>query len=128
MQDIVEQNLEEPIQQTKLDTEEKVLEFITNYKGTDNEGPTLYNTMGLIMEFTYPNEDILMSPSTNVWVDAYRDYSREISDRYWKFEINVDTYKEEIHLEWIIDTETNSVYPVNEDAKTVLDILDNTDR
>lgn len=107
-----------------LDTEEEVLEFITNYKGKDNSGLTLYDTMGLIMEVTYPGENILTSPTTTLYVLASRDYSRDVSDKYWKFEINIETYKEEIYLKWIIDTETNSVYPANEESKSVLDILD----
>ena len=99
-----------------------------NYKGKDNAGPTLYKVMEVLMHVTYPGENILSSPSTVVWDNAYWDYSRGTDGKYWKFEVNVSTYREKVHLEWIIDTETNSVYPVNEIAKSVLDILDNTDK
>ncbi|KER06861.1 hypothetical protein AAA799E16_00377 [Marine Group I thaumarchaeote SCGC AAA799-E16] len=112
------------LEEAKLDTEEKVTEFMQNYKGIDNSGTNLYDAVGLVMEVAYMGEDILASPATDVWVLASPDYSREVSDKYWKFEININTYREKVHLEWIIDTETSSVYPVNEDSKIILDILD----
>ena len=62
-----------------------------------------------------------------MYVLASRDYSKD-SDKYWKFEINLDTYREKIYLKWIIDTETNLVYPANEESKSILDILDSSDR
>ena len=107
----------------KLDTEEEVLDFFANYNGKDGEGETLYNVLGMIMEIVYPGEEILSSPSTILSVIASKDYSKEVSDRYWKLEIKIETYAEKIYLKFILDTETNLVYPGNEDSKSSLDLL-----
>lgn len=125
------QNISEkakPSEETKSSSEEKVWKFIENYKGKDNSGLTLNETIVVVMEGMYPGENILASPSTAVHVLVLNDYRKEVSDRYWKVEINIDTYREEVHLEWIVDTETNSLYPANEVSKSVLDILDNFDK
>ena len=123
MQDIIKQNLKEPIQKTKLDTEEKVLEFITNYKGTDNAGPTLARTFEMISVISYPDENILASPSTTVSMFAHKDFDKADYNRYWKVELEIKTYRETAYYEWIIDNETNLVYPGNDEGKEILDIL-----
>lgn len=107
----------------KLDTEKEVLDFFANYNGKDGEGETLYNVLGIIMEIAYPGEEILSSPSTILSVIASKDYSKEVSDKYWKLEIKIETYAEKIYLKFILDTETNLVYPGNEDSKSYLDLL-----
>ncbi len=107
----------------KLDTEEEILDFFANYNGKDGEGETLYNVLGMIMEIAYPGEEILSSPSTILSVIASKDYSKEVSDKYWKLEIKIETYAEKIYLKFILDTETNLVYPGNEDSKSYLDLL-----
>ena len=110
--------------ESKLDTEEEVLEFIKNYKGKDNAGLTLDEILGTLMNASYPDEDILSSPSTTGYFIASRDHDKEISDRYWKVEVMIETYRETVYFEWIVDTEINSVYPGDEESKSVLDILD----
>ena len=108
----------------KLDTEEKVLEFIQNYKGKENAGLTLDETLGTLMNAAYPGEDILSSLSTTGYYVASRDYDKEISDRYWKVEVMIETYRETVYFEWVVDTDTNLIYPGDEGSKSVLDILD----
>ena len=108
----------------KLDTEEEVLEFIQNYRGKDNVGLTLDELLITLMNAAYPGEDILSSPSTTGYYIASQDYDKEISDRYWKVEIMIETYRETVYFEWVVDTETNLVYPGDDESKSVLDILD----
>ena len=55
---------------------------------------------------------------------ASQDYDKEISDRYWKVEVMIETYRETVYFEWVVDTETNLVYPGDDESKSVLDILD----
>lgn len=124
----IQEEREKTEQEKKLDTEEEVLEFIQNYKGKDNTGLTLDETLGTLMNVLYPGEDILSSPSTTGYYVASRDYDKEISDRYWKVEVKIQTYRETTYFEWIIDTETNLVYPGDELSKSVLDILDSFDK
>ena len=114
--------------ETKLDTEDKVLDFIGKYKGKDNAGMTLEQTVVTIMNVAYPGEDILASPSTTGYYVATPDHSREISDRYLKVQFEVQTYRETAHFDWIVDTETNSVYAGNEEGKSILIVLDNFDK
>ncbi len=126
MQDIVEQNTKESTQKIKLDNEEKVLEFIQNYKGTDNAGPTLARTFEMISVISYPGENILVSPSTTVSLFAHKDWDKTDYNRYWKVELEIKTYRETAYYEWVIDNETNLVYPGNDEGKEIMDLLDIT--
>jgi len=117
----------DPDKEAKLDTEEEVLEFITNYKGKDNSGSTLDEIFGKLMVVAYPDEDILSSPSTTVSFFALRDYTKNDYNRYWNVELEIQTYRETVYYEWVVDTETNLVYPGNEAGKSILNILDSFD-
>jgi len=112
----------------KLDTEEKVLNFVKNYKGQDNSGPTLFDTLDVLLNAAYPNEDIAKNPSTTGYFIASPDYSRELSDRYWKVEFKLQTYKDSVYWVWLVDTKTNTVYPGNGGAKEILVIMDSFDQ
>jgi len=116
-----EESKTEPIE---IDKEEQVLSFIKNYKGTDNSGFTLMDAIAMMLNVMYPGEDIISSPATSGYLVASSDYRKEISDRYWKVELNLDLYDGEIYFEWIVDTETNSVSPGNQLGKDVLTLLD----
>ena len=114
-------------EEVKLDTEDEVLDFIQNYKGKDNSGPTLFRTFELISAVSYPGENIFESPSTTVSLFAHRDFDKSDYNRYWKVEFEIQTYRETAYYEWIIDNETNLVYPGNDAGKEILDLLDITD-
>lgn len=113
---------------TKLDSEKEILEFIQNYKGKDNSGPAFNEVFDGLLVIAYPGENITENPSTTGYFIASPDVSREISNRYWKVEFELQTYRERVHYEWIVDTETNSVYAANERANDILTILDNFDK
>ena len=118
----------EPSKEIKLDTEEEVKDFIMNYKGKDDSGPTLARTFEMLMVVAYPGENILASPSTTVSLFAQKDYDKSDYNRYWKVELEIQTYRETAYYEWIIDNETNLVFPGNEGGKAILDILDSFDK
>ncbi len=111
----------------KLDNNEKVLQFIQNYRGEDNSGPTFNEVFDGLLAVAYPNENIMENPSTTGYFIASEDYSREISDRYWRVELEIQTYRERIHYEWIVDAQTSKVFAANEMGQSFLDILDNFD-
>jgi len=122
------EELEKQKENEKLDTEEEVLNFIKNYKGEDNSGPTLFDTLDVLLAAAYPNEDIVNNPSTTGYFIASPDYSRELSDRYWKVEFKLQTYKDDVYWVWLVDTETNTVYPGNGGGKEILVIMDTFDK
>jgi hypothetical protein len=111
----------------EIDKEEQVLSFIKNYKGTDNSGFTLIEAITILLNIMYPDENIISSPATSGYLIASSDYSKEISDRYWKVELGFNMYDGEIVFEWLVDTETNSVYAGNTLGKKVLTLLDARD-
>ncbi len=115
--------LAEIIQPRKLDTEDKVLEFIKNYQGTDDEGDTLVLAFKKSVIVTHTGEDIFKSPVTTVLFSSAIDHSKEVSDRYWKVGLDLHTYRDDLYYEWVIDTETDSVYAGNPQGKMILNLL-----
>jgi hypothetical protein len=115
--------LTEIILSSRLDTEEKVLEFTKNYQGKDSAGDTLVTAFEKSVIETHSGEDIFKSPVTTVSFFASKDHSKEISDRYWKVGLELHTYMDDLYYEWVVDTETNSVYAGNEKGRSILDSL-----
>ena len=116
--------LSEIIQLNRLNTEEKVLEFIKNYKGKDSTGDTLIIAFEKNVIQSHTGEDIFKSPTTTVSFFALKDHSKEISDRYWKVGLDLHTYRDDSYYEWIVDTKTNSVYAGNVEGRSILNLLD----
>jgi hypothetical protein len=115
--------LTEIILSSRLDTEEKVLEFIKNYQGKDSAGDTFVTAFEKRVIASHTGEDIFKSPVTTVSFFASKDHSKEISDRYWKVGLELHTYRDDLYYEWVVDTETNSVYAGNEKGRSILDSL-----
>jgi len=99
------------------------LEFIKNYPGKDDTGDTLVQVFEKSVIVTHTGEDIFKSPVTTVSFFASKDHSKEISDRYWKVGLEMHTYREDSYYEWIVDTETDSVYAGNEEGRMILNSL-----
>ena len=125
--DIIEKSISakftEIILPKRLDTEEKVIEFIKNYQGTDNEGDTLVSAFEKSVIVTHTGEDIFKSPVTTVVYSAEIDHSKETSDRYWKVGLELHTYRDDPYYEWVVDTETDSVYAGNPLGRGILNML-----
>ena len=115
--------------QTKDHSETEILEFVWNYKGEDNSGPTLGEILAVVIASKYPGEDILENPSTTKYYFATPDYSKgTTSDRYWTVELELQTYDDKVYFKWFVDAETNSVQAGNGMAKSILNILDTYDK
>ena len=82
----------------KLDTEEEILTFIQNYKGKDNSGFTLNEAIIMMLNIMYPDEKILSSPITTGSFIAAPDFRKEVSDRYWRVELEM--YNGNLQFDW----------------------------
>jgi hypothetical protein len=108
----------------KMQTNKQVIEFIQNYKGKDNSGKTLLEVMSMIIATAYPNEKILENPSTTVGFYALPIPDEAEGIRNWSVEFSLETYRESTSFEWIVDTETNSVYAKSANSADILNVLD----
>ena len=86
------------IEQMKLDTEEEILTFIQNYKGKDNSGFTLNEAIIMMLNIMYLDEKILSSPTTTGSFIATPDFRKEVSDRYWRVELEM--YNGNLQFDW----------------------------
>jgi len=111
-------------------TEESVENFVLNYKGQDNSGPTLMRTVEVLFNVSYSNENIFDNPSTTVYYLALEDWEKDLSGRYWTVDLEIETYRETVSWVWMVDTDTDpyTIYPGNQGAKGILDILDAFDK
>jgi len=107
----------------ELKTEDQVLRFIQNYKGKDNEGDALLTAFEKYVIQSHTGENIFESPVTTVSFSVSEDHKKEISDRYWKVGLELHTYRDISYFEWVVDTETNSVYAGNDEGRGILNIL-----
>jgi len=122
--DSAEGNTSQFPSKASLVTEDHILNFITNYKGQDNSGNTLLEAVAVLLNVSYPNENILENPTTIVNFYTLIDFGKDLSGRYWTVHLEIDTYRESVNWVWLVDTGTSKIYGENVSSKGILDILD----
>jgi len=110
---------------TSVPTEKEIVEFVYYYKGKDNQGKNIGQTLAVVANVAYPNEDILKNPSTVIDWYAIEDFTKERG--IYRVGFILETYRENLEYIWYVDTNTNKIFPGNDGAKSVLDIVDSFD-
>jgi hypothetical protein len=104
--------------------EKEVLDLVKDYKGKGNSDMTLGEAIAMAVLVAYPNEKILDNPSTEFGWSALPVDGNPDKDKSWNAKFYLKTYKEDTSFEWIVDMEAKTIYPKNENGKSILDLLE----
>ena len=97
--------------------------IIKSYKGADDEGSNLFDTIITNIENVYPNEKILQHRDTILEISVL--YVQEQKDvGFYEVKFTIQTYDDVREYIWDVNIETEEIIPINDGARRMMNIVD----
>ncbi len=97
--------------------------IIKSYKGADDEGSNLFDTIITQIENAYPNEKILQHRDTILKISVL--YTQEQNDvGFYEVNFTFQTYDDVRKYIWNVNIETEEIIPINDGARKMMNIVD----
>ena len=97
--------------------------IIKSYKGADDEGSNLFDTIITNIENVYPNEKILQHRDTILEISVL--YIQEQKDvEFYEVKFTFQTYDDVREYIWDVNIETEEIIPINDGARKMMNIVD----
>ena len=108
-----------------LVTEEQNIAWniVKSYKGADDDGFNLFDTMITQIENAYPNEKILKHNDTMLTVFVEEAASRAGSV-FYEVSFTFKTYNAMENYIWNVNIETEEIIPISDGARKMMNIVD----
>ena len=107
-----------------LETDEQNIAWniVKSYKGPDNSGYNLYDTIIIQIENAYPNENILGHRDTSIEISTNRHPADD--DGVYQVHFSFETYDDNRDYVWQVNIQTNEIFPINDGAKKMTNIVE----
>ena len=115
----------ENIQTKEFDIREQEIAWniIKSYKGADDEGSNLFDTIITQTENAYPNEKILQHRDTMLEISVL--YTQEQNDvGFYEVKFTFQTYDDVKGYIWNVNIETEEIIPINDGAGKMMNVVD----
>jgi len=111
-----------------LVTEEQNIAWniVKSYKGADDDGFNLFDTMITQIENAYPNEKILKHNDTILEVSV-SDVQEQNGFGFYEVSFTFQTYNDVKKYIWNVNVETEEIIPINDGARKMLNIVEHYD-
>ena len=97
--------------------------IIKSYKGADDEGSNLFDTIITQIENAYPNEKILQHRDTILEISVL--YTQEQNDvGFYEVKFTFQTYDDVREYIWNVNIETEEIISINDGARKMMNIVD----
>ena len=97
--------------------------IIKSYKGADDEGSNLFDTIITQIENAYPNEKILQHRDTILEISVL--YIQEQNDvGFYEVKFTFQTYDDVREYIWNVNIETEEIISINDGARKMMNIVD----
>ena len=108
-----------------LDSDEHNIAWniIKSYKGSDNSGYNLFDTIITQIENAYPNEKILKHNDTMLEVSVL-DMREQKGAAFYEVHFTFQTYNTIEEYIWNVNIETEEIVPICDGARKMLNIVD----
>ena len=108
-----------------LETDEQNIAWniVKSYQGPDNSGYNLYDAIITQIENSYPNENILGHRDTIIEISAV-DVQEKVGDGVYQIDFSFQTYDDNREFVWQVNIQTSEIFPINNGAKKMMDIVD----
>jgi len=94
--------------------------IVKSYKGADDDGFNLFDTMIILIENAYPNEKILKHNDTMLTVSV-----EEAADHaFYEVNFTFKTYNVMENYIWNVNIETEEIIPISDGARKMMNIVD----
>ena len=93
------------------------------YKGADDDGFNLFDTMITQIENAYPNEKILKHNDTMLTVSV-EEATRSAGHAFYEVNFTFKTYNAMENYIWNVNIETEEIIPISDGARKMMNIVD----
>ena len=100
--------------------------IIKSYKGADDEGSNLFDTIITQTENAYPNEKILQHNDTILEISV-QDIREQKGVGFYEVKFTFQTYDDVRGYIWYVNIETEEIIPINSGASEMMNIVDFSD-
>jgi len=115
----------ENIQTKEFDIREQKIAWniIKSYKGADDEGSNLFDTIITQTENAYPNEKILQHRDTMLEISVL-DIREQKDVGFYEVKFTFQTYDDVREYIWNVNIETEEIISINDGARKMMNIVD----
>ena len=97
--------------------------IVKSYKGADDDGFNLFDTMITQIENAYPNEKILKHNDTMLTVSV-EEATRSAGSAFYEVNFTFKTYNAMENYIWNVNIETEEIIPISDGARKMMNIVD----
>ena len=97
--------------------------IVKSYRGPDDSGYNLFETIIVQIENAYPNEKILKHNDTMLEVSVL-DMREQKGAAFYEVHFTFQTYNAVHEYIWNVNIETEEIIPLNDGAKKMMDIVE----
>ena len=97
--------------------------IIKSYKGSDDEGFNLFDTIITQIENAYSNEKILKHNDTFLEISV-QDIREQKDVGFYEVKFSFRTYDDFREYTWNVNIETEEIIPINDGARKMIDIVE----
>jgi len=97
--------------------------IVKSYKGADNDGFNLFDTMITQIENAYPNEKILKHNDTMLTVSV-EEATRSAGSAFYEVNFTFKTYNAMENYIWNVNIETEEIIAISDGARKMMNIVD----
>jgi len=103
--------------------------IVKSYKGDDDDGFNLFDTMITLIENAYPKEKILKHNDTMLTVSveeaaAHTLTTRSVGSAFYEVNFTFKTYNAMENYIWNVNIETEEIIPISDGARKMMNIVD----
>ena len=107
----------------RTDEQNTAWNIIKSYKGTDDDGFNLFDTIITQIENAYPNEKILKHNDTMLTVSV-EEAARSAGSAFYEVNFTFKTYNAMENYIWNVNIETEEIIPISDGARKMMNIVD----
>jgi len=117
-------DLEKKLAENFESNEQKIAwDIIKLYKGADDNGSNLFDTIITQTENAYPNEKILQHRDTVLEISV-QDIQEQKGVGFYEVNFTFQTYDDVRKYIWNVNIETEEIIPINDGARKMIDIVE----
>ena len=105
------------------DEQNTAWDIVKSYKGTDDDGFNLFDTMITQIKNAYPNEKILKHSDTMLTVSV-EEAVRSAGHAFYEVNFTFKTYNAMEKYIWNVNIETEEIIPISDGARKMMNIVD----
>ena len=105
------------------DEQNSAWNIVKSYKGADDDGFNLFDTMITQIENAYPNEKILKHNDTMLTVSV-EEATRSAGSAFYEVNFTFKTYNAMENYIWNVNIETEEIIPISDGARKMMNIVD----